>query len=194
MQSTIYNTTKTRIAGLFFTSAVVAAVSMLLYPGITCAQGTIKQEAQSTQTVAFAEASLEISPKQLEKFATSVIDVDDNGARVQYKGVALRNIVKEMAPSVSIDLMPEWKKLSRLELIVEVKGDDGFPALITATEVAINKSGDKFVLATERDGKTFENSPQLICKDDSARVRWIRKVVSVRITSVMPKSAANSSN
>lgn len=65
-----------------------------------------------------------------------------------------------------------------------VIGDDGYPGVVTLLEIAMNKSGDKFILATKCDGKPFENAPQLIVKNDEVRTRWVHKVVRFEVKEV----------
>jgi hypothetical protein len=130
----------------------------------------------------------EISMKNLEKYAAIEVSVENSHASGDgkksdiYLGVPLRTILSDMVPELKLEAMPEWKSAARRELVLEVKGSDGYPGLVTVAELAINKDGDRFLLATHRDGKLLENGPQLICKMDQARVRWIREVVSLRVT------------
>lgn len=124
-----------------------------------------------------------ISVGALEKYKTISITVKEKDNDVTYTGVPLRDLLADMVPDLKLDSMPEWKTLSRRELVMEIKGSDGFPALVTATDLAINKAGDRFVLATQKDGKKIEAGVHLICKMDEVRVRWIREVASLRVVS-----------
>jgi hypothetical protein len=104
--------------------------------------------------------------------------VDDGGKRVKFTGVPLRAMLAEMIPQFKLETMAQWKALARQELVMEVTGDDGYPGLVTALELAINTSGDRLVLATLCDGKPLDSAVQLICKMDEERVRWVRQIVS----------------
>ncbi|HEY9683321.1 MAG TPA: hypothetical protein V6C86_17210 [Oculatellaceae cyanobacterium] len=129
----------------------------------------------------------EISAEVLLKYQSISVTVDDNSAKVTYSGVPLRAVLAEMMPGTDLDSMPEWKKLARKALIMEVLGNDGFPGLIATTEIAMNKSGDRFILATHKNGKVIETGVHLICKADEGHVRWVRSVASVRLISVANK-------
>jgi hypothetical protein len=136
---------------------------------------------------AFQPVTKEISMKALEKYGSMDISVQDAHANgdekkeTKYAGVSLRTILTDIVPDLKLDSMPEWKSTARRKLVVIVKGSDGYPGLVTVAEIAINREGDRFLLATHRDGKLMESGPQLICKMDQARVRWIREVVSLRV-------------
>jgi hypothetical protein len=120
----------------------------------------------------------------LRKYPQTTIEVEDKGIKVKYSGVPLRVLLAEMLPDCKIDSMPEWKALTKRELVLELKGNDGFPSLVTATEVAINKSGDRFLIAVEKDGMPLDVAPQLICKMDEAKTRCVRDIVSLKIVSL----------
>ena len=128
-----------------------------------------------------------VSIKSLEKQETITISVTEEGKESKYTGVPVRVLLAEMLPEFKLDVMPEWKRLTRQELVMEVVGDDGYAGLVTATDLAINKAGDRFLLATQKDGVAVKSGVQLICKMDEARVRWIRGVVSLRLLSVAKK-------
>jgi hypothetical protein len=128
-----------------------------------------------------------ISPDGLKKYEQVSITVETEGKKVKFSGVPLRVILAEMMPELNLSEMPGWKSLSKQELVMEVLGSDGYPGLVTGTELAINKSGDRFLLATERDGKPNESGIQLICRMDEARTRWVREVVSLRVVTVAKK-------
>ncbi len=133
--------------------------------------------------------SKSISIQLLEKYQPITVSVEESGKEVKYMGVPLRALLAEMLPDVKIDLMPEWKALNRQELVMEVFGKDGYVGIVTATDMAINKTGDRFLLATRKDGKAIESGVQLICKMDEARVRWIRSVVLLRLVSVAARKS-----
>jgi len=143
--------------------------------------------AATDQAATELPVSKAISLEALKKYKQISIDVETEGKKVRFSGVPLRVILGEMVPELNLENMPGWKALSRQELVMEALGSDGYPGLITATELAINKSGDRFLLATERDGKPNEFGVQLICKMDEARTRWVREVASLRVVSLAKK-------
>jgi hypothetical protein len=139
-------------------------------------------------------ASKTISFKALEQYTPISVTLEEDGKQVTYTGVPLRVLLAEMVPDVKLESMPGWKALSRRELVMEVTGDDGYPGLVTAIEIAINKSGDRFVLATHRDGKPIDSGVRLICRMDEARTRCVRQLVSLRVVTVAKKLSLNVSD
>jgi hypothetical protein len=123
-----------------------------------------------------------ISNATLAKYKTISVAVEENGKTNTYIGVPVRTILAEEIPA--IDSMPEWKKLARRALVLKFTAEDGFPALIAATEIATNKSGDRFLLATECDGKAIEGGIRLICPKDEHHVRWARQITSLKFISL----------
>lgn len=144
-------------------------------------------KAANEQTKTQLPVSKTISLEALKKYEPVSVEVEADGKKINYTGVPLRVMLGEMMPELNLSDMPGWKDLSRLELVMEVLGSDGFPGLVTGTELAINKSGDRFLLATERDGKPNENGIQLICRMDEARTRCVKQVVSLRLVSLAKK-------
>jgi len=184
--------------------SLVISLTVLSAPAVNINQNTLRLEPGSCVQPAFAESSSSkdstsgkksatltpevskaISQKLLEKYSTISITIQEDGKEVKYTGVPLRVILAEMVPDIKMDNMPDWKGLARRELVLEVMGDDGFPGLATATEVAINQAGDRYLLATHKDGKLIESGVRLVCKLDEHRVRWIRGAVSVRVVSIL---------
>ena len=127
------------------------------------------------------QAQKEINTGMLAKYQQIPVTVNWQGKKTKYNAVPLRALFKEMLPDIPIDTMPDWKALSKKELLLEVKGSDGYPGLVTATEMAINTSGDKFILVSKHNDKSGKDEVDMICKGDEERVRWVRDVASMRI-------------
>jgi hypothetical protein len=89
-------------------------------------------QATSDQAPTLLPAIKAISQKGLGQYKPVSVTIEENGREVKYSGVPLRLMLAEMVPEIKLETMPEWKALSRKELIMEVKGDDGYPGLVTA--------------------------------------------------------------
>jgi WD40 repeat protein len=139
------------------------------------------QDSGQAQLIFHQPISKSISREALGKFTRISVNVSEQGKNVNYSGAPLRDLLKEQI--AAIDSMSDWKKLAKQKIILEVLGKDGFPALISAVEVATNQSGDRFILATESDGKPTEGV-RLICPNDEHHVRWVRDCVTLRLVSV----------
>jgi hypothetical protein len=128
-----------------------------------------------------------ISLKDLEKYKAVSVSVSEEGKEVKYSGVPMRVILGEMIPEMKMESMDDLHAVNRKELVLEVLGSDGYPALVTAAELAYNKSGDRFLLATHKDGKLIEEGAHLICKMDDGHFRWVKRVTKLRGLSLKAK-------
>lgn len=146
----------------------------------------------SDKTASDKEAAIELSKLPLRKTLTPAdisaeksinISAVWHGKKEKYSGVPLRLFFKEML-AVPLETMPAWKELSKQELVMEVTGKDGYPGLITGTELAINTSGDKFVLFTKHDDQSGTDTVNLICRNDEFRVRCVQDIVRLRIIAI----------
>ena len=126
----------------------------------------------------------DISIKGLEKYKTISIIAREHGEEVNYSGVPLRDMLPEMIPELKIETEKDWKAITPLELVMEIKGADGYVGLVTVPELAFNTGGDRYVLATQQEGKPSADGVHLICKMDEARIRWVKEVVSLQIRSL----------
>jgi hypothetical protein len=178
-------------AALAFVAAMTYLQLAALHSFANAAESSTAATTASSSQISGAAAteipSKKIDLDALQKWQPITVAVDEHDAKVTYTGVPLRAVLKEMLNDTDIDSMPEWKKLARKALVMEVVGNDGFPGLIATTEIAMNKSGDRFILATQKDGTVIETGVHLICKADEAHTRWVRSVVSVRLISVANK-------
>jgi hypothetical protein len=127
------------------------------------------------KTVSFAD---------LRAYKTVPVFVEEDGTTVKYEGVPLRTLFCELNVDSHLDTLKGWKSLAGKKIVTELTGDDGYPGLVTAEEIAGDKEGDRFILATRRDGEEIEGGPQLICKLDPDKTRWVKEVVQLRIVAV----------
>lgn len=164
-------------------AAVLSVATMIA----ECGFATVQCSAAEVE-VTKLPISKNISRKELEKYKSISVNVEEDGKQAKYEGVPLRTLLSDLLPGYNLDAMPEVKKLAREELVLEVSGYDNYPGIVTALEVAMNHSGDRFLLATHKDGKEIDPGVQLICKLDEMHTRWVHQVVRLRIVAV-PKSS-----
>lgn len=176
-----------KIIGTFATACVLIASGGI---GTKLLPSAVAAEAVATKL----PACKPISQKSLEKYKSISISVDDKGQAVKFDGVPLRVLLAEMMPEMAMETMKECNSLARRALVMEAIGDDGYPGMVTTLEVAMNKSGDRYIIATHRDGKPIESGPQLVCRLDEAHTRWVRSVVRLRIAEVPEITADETKN
>jgi hypothetical protein len=172
--------------GAMANNSFFISVAALLAVAISSATFAPITPAVFAAPVADAKFSKKISLADLASYDKKTVVVKEGGKEVKYEGVPLRTFLKEFLPESKLDDMPDRKEIARRELVMEVTADDKYPGLVTALEVAMNDSGDKFILATARDGKALEGV-QMICKLDEMHARWVHNVVRLRLVEV-PKA------
>lgn len=165
-----------------FTLAAAIICSIILFSAAPQLGARDERTEIPGQAKESAPAEKKISLDSIRKYRTISVDAEEHGKKAKYTGVPLRELLSEEIPA--INTMADWRELAHSEIVVEVLGDDGFPALIAATELATNESGDRFVLATKRDDQPMTESIELVCPNDQYHVRWVRNVASFRILPV----------
>jgi hypothetical protein len=122
--------------------------------------------------------SLPFDLEALRKMEQTEVRVTEKGKSVVYRGVPmsvmLRGIVKDGKS------MSELRSLS--DAVVLVRASDGYQAAVSAAAVAMDQSGQRYLLAFERDGAALDKThgpAQLIIPADSEHVRWVRMVSGV---------------
>ncbi len=141
-------------------------------------------EKTSSHTEVKLPATKQISIKDLESYEKISITAKEDAADVKYDGVAMRVLLKEFMPDKDLDSKDVVEGNFRRELVMEVTADDNYSGLATAMEVAMNKAGDKFVLATHKNGQVMDGV-RLICKMDEHRTRWVQKIAILRLVEVL---------
>lgn len=165
----------------FILSTFVLSSAILVGGGDSSFLQAARASAEQTLKLPIAK---KISISELSKYKILSVVVEEDGAQVKYEGVPLRTLLAELLPELNLDAMKDWKKIAAEELVMELKGKDGYPGIATALEVAMNKSGDRFILATHRDGRPIDSGVKLVCKLDEAHARWVHEVVQLRIFGV----------
>ncbi len=85
--------------------------------------------------------------------------------------------------------MGELRNLS--DVVLVVRGTDGYQASVSAAAVAMDEKGTRFLLATERDGKPLDADQgpvKLIIPEDSQHARWVRNLDQIDLV-WMPRPA-----
>lgn len=104
----------------------------------------------------------------------------EDGREVTYTGVPLAAILDLRANAAGG--MAGLKALS--DAVLLVRADDGYQVAFSAAEVAMDPKGERFLLATARDGKPLDDDRgplRMIVPADPKHVRWIKNVASVRL-------------
>ncbi len=118
---------------------------------------------------------LSTKPEALASMPKVELKVESDGKTVTYSGVALASILN--ARDKATPGMAGLRELS--DAVILVRGADGYQAAVSAAAVAMDTKGERYLLATSRDGQV--RTGQLIIPADPKHARWVRDVVAIRL-------------
>ena len=104
---------------------------------------------------------------------------DQDGTKVDYEGVPLREILKRAGAPMGKDL--RGKALSTYVL---AKAHDGYQVIFTLAEVAPEFGNEPILVADKRDGKSlfeYQGPFRLVCGNDKAGARSVRMLETLEI-------------
>ena len=108
-----------------------------------------------------------------------VIIPDQDGTKVEYEGVALREILKKAGAPLGNQL-----RGSALTTYVIAKATDGYQVVFTLGEIDASFGNEKIVVADKRDGKPlfeYQGPFRLVCPDDKAGARSVRMLETLEV-------------
>jgi hypothetical protein len=114
----------------------------------------------------------------LKKRAQVELKIKEGDKDVVYRGVPLSAVLSTKLPDPRS--MPALRSLS--DAVLLVYATDGYQTAVSAAAVGMDQSGEKYILAFERDGQALDarHGPvELIIPGDSQHVRWVRMVAGV---------------
>jgi Oxidoreductase molybdopterin binding domain len=138
--------------------------------------------------------SLPFDVDALKKQERVELRVKEGDKEVTYRGVPLSVVLGAKSPNPKS--MQALRSLSDAVLLVHAT--DGYQAAVSAAAVAMDKSGQRYLLALERNGQLLDETHgpiELIIPGDSEHVRWVRMVAGVdlvRLRGVKASSRAAS--
>jgi len=104
---------------------------------------------------------------------------DQDGTKVEYEGVALREILKKAGAPLGSQL-----RGSALTTYVLASAHDGYQVVFTLGEIDAAFGNAKIVVADKRDGKPlfeYQGPYRLVCPDDKAGARSVRMLETLEI-------------
>jgi DMSO/TMAO reductase YedYZ molybdopterin-dependent catalytic subunit len=163
---------------------VVLRLSLLA--GI-CAALTYGQASQPQQTT---PATLTVSGDitspivlnldDLAKMPRETVSIpDQDGAKIAYEGVLLREILKRAGAPAEKELRGK-----ALASYVLAKARDGYQVVFTLAEVAPEFANEPILVADKRDGKPlfgYQGPFRLVCPNDKAGARSVRMLETLEI-------------
>ena len=122
--------------------------------------------------------SLPFDPDSWKTRPRVEVKVAERGQPVVYSGVPLATA---LGPKLKADA-PMSALRGLADSVLLVRAEDGYQAAVSAAAVAMDRKGERFLLALERDGRPLDKGQgpvRLIVPGDPEHVRWVRQVVAV---------------
>jgi hypothetical protein len=123
---------------------------------------------------------LALKAEDLAKMPRETVTIpDQDGTKVAYEGVPLREILKQAGAPAGKDLRGK-----ALASYILVKAKDGYEVVFTLAEVAPEFGNESIVVADKRDGKAlfqYQGPFRLVCPNDKAGARSVRMLESIEV-------------
>lgn len=129
--------------------------------------------APAVSPLAFDVAKLKAMP-QVE------LKVNDSGREMTYRGVPLAAVLAGAGGTKRS--MAELRSFSGSAILI--RAEDDYRTIVSASAVAMDPDGRRYLLASARDGASLDASEgpfKLIVPDDPQHVRWIRNIKSIHL-------------
>jgi len=121
---------------------------------------------------------LVLKAEDLAKMPRETVTIpEQDGTKVAYEGVLLREILKRAGAPMEKDLRGK-----ALASYVLAKARDGYQVVFTLAEVAPEFANEPIVVADKRDGKPlfgYQGPFRLVCPNDKAGARSVRMLESL---------------
>jgi hypothetical protein len=147
--------------------------------GLVLAQGsgtlTVSRDIPSTLT---------LKAEDLTKMPRETAAVpDQDGTKVEYEGVTLREILKRAGAPLGKELRGK-----SLASYVVAKAHDGYQVVFTLAEVDPEFANELILVADKRDGKPlfgYQGPFRLVCPSDKAGARSVRMLETLQIVRLL---------
>jgi hypothetical protein len=153
---------------------------VIVWAGLACSQtpapaapATLIVSGDVTTALTLKAEDLAAMPRE------KAIIPDQDGTKVEYEGVSLREILKKAGAPLGNQL-----RGSALTTYVLAKAHDGYQVLFTLGEIDAAFGNEKILVADKRDGKSlfeYQGTFRLVCPDDKAGARSVRMLETLEV-------------
>jgi len=123
---------------------------------------------------------LTLKAEDLAKMPRETVSIpDQDGTKVEYEGVPLREILKRAGAP-----MDKGLRGKTLTSYILAKAQDGYQVVFTLAEVAPEFANEPILVADKRDGKPlfgYQGPFRLVCPNDKAGARSVRMLETLEI-------------
>ncbi len=158
-------------------AAFVAALFLPLAPAQTAAQNAAAPELTVRGDI---PAPLILKADDLARMPRETVSVpDQDGTKVSYEGVALREILKRAGVPLGKDLRGK-----ALASYILAKAHDGYQVVFSLGEMDDAFGNESIIVADKRDGKAlfgYQGPFRLVCPNDKAGARSVRMLETLEL-------------
>ncbi len=129
-------------------------------------------------------STLVLSQDDLAKMPRETVSVaDQDGTKISYEGVLLRDILKRAGAPAGKELRGK-----ALASYVLAKAHDGYQVVFTIAEMAPEFGNESILVADKRDGKAlfgYQGPLRLVCPNDKAGARSVRMLETLEFVKLL---------
>ena len=166
---------------------ILGAVSLVagLSLGLAFSQTPVQNAASSELTIrGDIPAPLILKADDLARMPRETVSVaDQDGTRVNYAGVTLREILKRAGAPLGKDLRGK-----ALASYVLAKAHDGYQVVFSLGEIDDAFGNEAIMVADQRDGKPlfgYQGPFRLVCPNDKAGARSVRMLETLELVRLL---------
>lgn len=123
---------------------------------------------------------LQLTAEDLAKFPRESVSVQEqDGSKIQYEGVALRDVLAKAGAPLGKELRGK-----ALASYILAKARDGYEVVFTLGEIDAGFGNQTILIADKRDGKPlfgYQGPFRLVCPNDKAGARSVRMLESLEL-------------
>jgi hypothetical protein len=149
---------------------------------LTC---LVYSQASTTLTVTGdVPAHLVLKAEDLAKMPRQTVSIaQEDGTKIEYEGVALREIMKRAGAPMDKELRGK-----ALASYILAKAHDDYQVVFTLAEVAPEFANESIIVADKRDGKPlfgYQGPFRLVCPNDKAGARSVRMLETLEFVRLL---------
>jgi cytochrome c peroxidase len=135
--------------------------------------------AQQFQVTGDVPKPLTVTADDLAKMPRDTVSIPEDGGKVSYEGVQLREILKLAGMPQGHDLRGKG-----LAVYIVAKAKDGYQVVFTPGEIDTEFGNESILVADKREGKplfAYQGPFRLICPNDKAGARGVRMLEAIEV-------------
>jgi len=167
-----------------YRSSISLFALLALAPGLLLAQAPQPAAAPSLAVTGDVATPLTLRAEDLAKMPREKVSVsEEDGAKVEYEGVPLREILKRAGAPLGNQLRGK-----ALASYVVAKAQDGYQVVFAMGEFDEAFANEQILVADRRDGRPLSESQgpfRIVCPNDKAGARSVRMLQTLEVVRLL---------